>query len=262
VPFPAWARQGIGASLGLPLLAQEKLIGFIWVGRRSADLRESEARLLAAIADIAANAIHRATLHEQTRQDAADLALAYASTLEGWARALELRHQETEGHTRRVAEMTLTLARAMNIPEKELTDIWRGALLHDIGKMAIPDTVLLKRGPLDDSEWEIMRQHPRYAFQMLAEIQYLQPALNIPLYHHEKWDGSGYPSGLAGKEIPLEARVFAVIDVWDALTSDRVYRPAWTRSAAAQYIREQSGRQFDPAVVDAFFRYHEAGELS
>ena len=251
--YPDWATEGLHGVVGVPLVAHEKHIGYIWVGARGKIL-PPEVRLLSAIADIAANAIHRATLHEQTQKDAADLARAYQTTLEGWAFALELRDQDTEGHTRRVTERTVELARIMGVPSQALIDIRRGALLHDIGKMGIPDSVLLKPGTLNEREWEIMRRHPEYAHKMLKKIDYLSSALDIPYCHHEKWDGSGYPRGLKGEEIPLYARIFAIVDVWDALTTDRIYRPAWSVAAALQHIRQESGRHFDPQVVEAFQR--------
>jgi hypothetical protein len=241
----------IGA--GVPLIAQDNLIGFLWMGRKK-DADESEFRLLVAIADIAANAIHRSTLHEQTQKDAAEIKLAYNTTLEGWAHALEMRDQETEGHTRRVVQMTVDLACAMGIENTKLENIRRGALLHDIGKMGIPDSVLLKPGTLNDREWEIMRRHPEYAYQFLEPIDFLRPVLDIPFCHHEKWDGSGYPRGLKGEEIPLVARIFAIVDVWDALRSDRPYRKAWSGEKARSHIIEQTGKHFDPRVVQVFLK--------
>jgi putative nucleotidyltransferase with HDIG domain len=243
--------KGIDSSAGVPLIAQDQLIGFLWVGRKS-EIAESEVRLLTAIADIAANAIYRATLHERTQKDAQELVLAYDSTLEGWAHALELRDQETEGHTRRVMQMTVDLACKMGIGKAELENVRRGALLHDIGKMGIPDSVLLKPGTLNEREWEIMRRHPEYAYQFLEPIDFLRPVLDIPFCHHEKWDGSGYPRGLQGEQIPLVARIFAIVDVWDALRSDRPYRTAWANDRTRKYIIEQSGVHFDPQVVQAF----------
>jgi len=251
--YHEWARAGIRGSAGVPLIAQEKLIGFIWVGRKT-DITELEVRSLVAVADIAANAIYRATLHEQTQKDAANLALAYDTTLEGWARALELRDHETEGHTRRVVQMTLDLACAVGIRECEFENIRRGALLHDIGKMGIPDSILLKPGALDEREWKIMRQHSEYAYKLLEPIEYLHPVLDIPHYHHERWDGTGYPRGLKGEEIPLSARIFAIVDVWDALQSDRPYRAAWSKKKALTYIAAQSEKHFDPIIVDAFLK--------
>ncbi len=249
--YPEWARDGVRGAAGVPLSAQEKLIGFIWVGRKT-DILEADVRFLAAIANFIANAIHRATLYEQTVKDAAELELAYNTTLAGWANALELRDYETKGHSLRVVERTVELARLMGVNEADLENIRRGALLHDIGKMGIPDAILLKKGKLDEKEWEIMRRHPQYAFNLLNQIKYLRSAIVIPYCHHEKWDGTGYPRGLKGQEIPFEARIFAIVDVWDALISDRTYRPAWSTERAMEYIRKQSGKQFDPAVVQAF----------
>jgi PAS domain S-box-containing protein len=249
--YPDWARKGIRGCVGVQLIAQEKEIGYIWVGSGT-DFNEAEIRLLISIADITANAIHRATLHEQTVQDAADLALAYDSTLEGWARALELRDQETEGHARRVVQLTLDLAQEVGIQESCLENIRRGALLHDIGKMGIPDSILLKPGMLDEREWEIMRRHPEYAFNLLNQIDYLRPAIDIPYCHHERWDGTGYPRGLKGEEIPMAARVFAIVDAWDALSHDRPYRLAWPREAVVNHLKKLAGKQFDPQVVEKF----------
>jgi PAS domain S-box-containing protein len=251
--YPELAHEGLRGGIGSPLIAQDNLIGFLWMGRKS-DISEFDVRLLASVADIAANAIHRATLHEQTQKDAADLELAYDTTLEGWAHALELRDQETEGHTRRVVQMTVDLALAMGIHEGKLEHIRRGALLHDIGKMGIPDSILRKPGTLDEHEWGIMRQHPEYAYKLLEPINYLHPALNIPYCHHERWDGTGYPRRLKGEEIPLEARIFAIVDVWDALTSDRSYRKAWSKKKALTHIAGQSRKHFDPAIVEVFMK--------
>ncbi len=180
---------------------------------------------------------------------------SYDATLQGWARALDLRDRSTEQHTSRVADLAIDLARDMGIGEPDLTYMRRGALLHDIGKMGIPDSILLKPGPLDAGEWVIMRQHPKYAYDLLLPIAHLKPALDIPYAHHEKWDGSGYPRGLAGEQIPLHARIFAIADVWDALTSSRPYREAWPPERALAYVRDQSGSHFDPAVVAAFEKW-------
>ena len=178
--------------------------------------------------------------------------LAYDRTIEGWCKALELRDNVTEGHTQRVTELTLMIAKQMGISKEELVHVRRGALMHDIGKMAIPDSILKKPSSLDDDEWIEMRKHPIYAHEMLSRIAYLAPALEIPYCHHEKWDGSGYPRGIAGKEIPLAARIFAIADVWDALRSDRPYRKALPASSAMTYIEENKGSHFDPEVVEAF----------
>ena len=182
--------------------------------------------LLEAVATQVAIAIDNAVLFADLQRSNLELALAYDTTLEGWSSALDLRDKETEGHTRRVTEMSVDLARAMGVSDAELVHIRRGALLHDIGKMGIPDSVLLKPGPLTEEEWKIMRKHPVYANELLSPIAYLRPALDIPYCHHEKWDGTGYPRGLKGEQIPLAARIFAVVDVWDALRSDRPYRGA------------------------------------
>jgi PAS domain S-box-containing protein/putative nucleotidyltransferase with HDIG domain len=184
-----------------------------------------------------------------------DLAQAYDATIEGWSRALDLRDRETEGHSLRVTNMTLRLAKCMGIEQREHLNLRRGALLHDIGKMGIPDEILFKKGPLNDSEWVVMRKHPTYAYEMLQPIDYLHPALVIPKYHHEKWDGTGYPEKLSGEMIPLAARIFSIVDVWDALSSDRPYRAAWSTEAVLEYIRKNSGTYFDPKVVDVFIEH-------
>jgi HD-GYP domain-containing protein (c-di-GMP phosphodiesterase class II) len=181
-----------------------------------------------------------------------DLRDAYDLTLSGWGQALELRDRETEGHSQRAVELTLELSRRLGVSKRELEHIRRGTLLHDIGKMAIPDAILLKPGRLSAAEWRVIRQHPVQAIRMLERIPYLKPALAIPRSHHERWDGSGYPEGLNGEGIPFAARIFAVVDVWDALTSDRPYRKAWTKRKAMTYLRDQAGRLFDPRVVHVF----------
>jgi PAS domain S-box-containing protein len=181
-----------------------------------------------------------------------ELAQAYETTLEGWSHALDLRDKETEGHTQRVTEMTMRLARAFGLSEAELVPVRRGALLHDIGKMGIPDGILLKPGPLTDAEWEVMRKHPSYAHDLLTPIAYLHDALDILYCHHEKWDGTGYPRGLKGEQIPLAARLFAVVDVWDAMRSDRPYRAGWPEERVREHIRSLAGTHFDPEVVRVF----------
>ena len=186
--------------------------------------------------------------------EASNLALteAYDSTLEGWVRALDLRDQETEGHTKRVTALTVELAARMGIADEDLVHLRRGALLHDIGKIGVPDSVLRKPGPLDEDEWELMRQHPAWAHEMISSVGFLRPALDILYCHHERWDGRGYPRGLAGESIPMAARVFTVVDVWDALRSDRPYSEAWEDERVLAYLREQAGGHFDPTVVEAF----------
>jgi len=196
----------------------------------------------------------------------AELAQAYDTTLEGWSRALDLRDKETEGHSERVTELTLRLARLVGMSDSDLIHVRRGALLHDIGKMGVPDRILLTPNALTDEEMVVMRRHPVYARDLLDPIDYLRPALDIPYCHHERWDATGYPRGLRGEEIPLAARIFAVADVWDALRSDRPYRRAWSEERALQYIADQAGRAFDPQVVEAFLRmdgvgYERRGEV-
>lgn len=195
---------------------------------------------------------------EKELQDAHhNLQEAYERTIEGWVRALDLRDRETEGHTQRVSELTLKVARILGFSEDELVHIRRGALLHDMGKMAIPDEILQKPGPLNEAEWERMRHHPIYAYEMLSPISYLHPALEIPFFHHERWDGSGYPRGLKGEEIPLPARLFAIIDVWDALCSDRPYRKKLPRNEVITYLRENAGVLFDPKLTRVFLSFIE-----
>jgi len=181
-----------------------------------------------------------------------DLQSAYDTTIEGWSRALDLRDKETEGHTQRVTELTVKLARRARMSEAELLHVKRGALLHDIGKMGIPDHILLKPDKLTDDEWLLMRKHPTYAYELLRPIEYLHDALDIPFCHHEKWDGTGYPRGLKGEQIPLAARLFAVVDVWDAIRSDRPYRKGWGEERALEYIRSVSGTHLDPHAVELF----------
>ncbi|CAG0992054.1 partial 3'3'-cGAMP-specific phosphodiesterase 2, partial [Anaerolineae bacterium] len=239
----------------VPIRAAQEIIGIFSVSvPLPREMTQEEIHLLTTLAEIAGNAIHRTHLHEQTERDTVELAVAYDATIEGWSRALDLRDKETEGHTRRVTEMTLRLARALGINEEELVHIRRGGLLHDIGKMAIPDAILLKPGPHDATEWAVMRKHPVYANDLLSPIPYLRPALDIPYHHHEKWDGTGYPHGLKGEEISLAVRIFAIVDVWDALTSDRPYRPAWHKHRVREYIRGQAGKHFDPLIVTKFLQ--------
>lgn len=207
---------------------------------------------LDALAGQASIAIDNAELYQDLQRSHEELRAAYDETIEGWARALDLRDRETHGHTQRVARVTVRLAREMGVPEDELAHVRRGALLHDIGKMGIPDSILLKPGPLDGEEWTTMEKHPELAYRLLSPVEFLRPALDIPQYHHERWDGSGYPGGLEGDGIPLTARIFAVVDVWDALLSDRPYRDAWDEEAVYEHLREEAGSHFDPEVVEAF----------
>ena len=202
----------------------------------------------------AAIAVENSMLFQDLQRSNFELAMAYDATIEGWSRALDLRDRETEGHTQRVTDMTLRLARKMGLSEDRLVLIRRGALLHDIGKMGIPDHILHKPEELTEEEQRIMRQHPQLAYDMLEPIAYLRDALDIPYCHHEKWDGTGYPRGLSGTQIPLEARLFTIVDVWDAITTDRPYRKGWPKKKSLDYIRSESGKYFDPKLVEVFLR--------
>jgi len=215
--------------------------------------------MLGLAANVAAVAIENARLMADLLRMNSELLQAYDSTLEGWSRALDLRDKETEGHSRRVTDMTVRLARAAGMSEEQVAYARWGALLHDIGKMGVPDAVLLKPGQLTNEEWQLMRMHPTHAYNLLEPIRFLHPALDIPYCHHEKWDGSGYPRGLRGEEIPLVARLFAVVDIWDALRSDRPYRAAWTVERTRVYIQSLAGSHLDPAAVEIFFRVLDAG---
>lgn len=239
----------------MPFMAKGQIKGVVEIfNRRPLQPDVEWMGFLEALADQAAIAIDNIQLFHSLRRSNSELIIAYDTTIEGWSRALDLRDKETEGHTLRVTDLTLKLARAAGMSQEELVHVRRGALLHDIGKMGVPDAILLKPGKLTDEEWIIMRQHPQLAFDMLSFIPYLRPALDIPYCHHERWDGSGYPRGLRGRQIPLAARLFSVVDVWDALRSDRPYRPGWQEEDVLRYIRENSGMLFDPQVVEHFFQ--------
>lgn len=258
---PLLAGEAFIAYYGVPLIAKGQVKGVLELFHRAPLAGDRQwLDFLDALAGQAAIAIDNAALFDELQHSNAELALAYDSTIEGWARALDLRDKETEGHSRRVTELTMQVARALGVSEAELVHVRRGALLHDIGKVGIPDAILLKPGPLSEEEWATMRRHPVYAYELLAPIAYLRPALDIPYCHHEKWDGTGYPRGLKGEQIPLAARIFAVVDVWDALTSDRPYRPAWPQEQAREQIRALSGTHFDPQVVEAFLEIDDAAE--
>jgi putative nucleotidyltransferase with HDIG domain len=181
-----------------------------------------------------------------------ELSLTYEATVEAFARALEMRDREPVGHTHQVTEITVRLARVVGVDEEAMPHLRRGALLHDIGKLGVPESIVQKSGSLTDQEWNVMRLHPQIAYDLLSPIVYLHSALEIPYCHHERWDGSGYPQGLKGDQIPLAARIFAVVDVWDALISDRPFRKAWSEYQASRYLKEHSGSYFDPQIVDVF----------
>ena len=250
---PSLALEGFVSYYAAPLVAQGKVQGVLEIFHRCALTPDQEwLGFLEALAGQAAIAIDNTTLFADLQRTNDELSQAYDTTIEGWSHALDLRDKETEGHTQRVTELTLELARSFGLSDAELVHVRRGALLHDIGKMGVPDRILLKEGKLTDEEWEMMRKHPGFAHDMLQPIHYLRPALDIPYCHHEKWDGSGYPRGLKGEEIPLTARIFAVVDVWDALTSDRPYRAAWSPEKTLAHIQEGAGSHFDPQVVQAF----------
>jgi len=241
--------------IGIPLIAKGQIKGVLEIFHREPlVLGREQVEFLEAMAGQAAIAMENIELFNHLQSLITSLNIAYDSTLEGWATAVELRDQAKGGHTHRVAELTCRLTRIMGIKENDQVQVYRGALLHDVGKMDVPDSVLVKPGPLTEDEWGVMRKHPQYAYDLLSKISYLREALDIPYCHHEKWDGTGYPRGLKGDQIPLSARVFAVVDVWDTLTSDRPYRKAWTREEARNYIQEQAGKQFDPEVVEIFMK--------
>ena len=254
-------RQGIFSLEGflsyhaVPLIAKGRVLGALEVYHRSPLQADEEwYDFLRTLGSQAAVAMDSAALVENLRRTNLQLDQAYNTTLEGWVRALDMRDACTREHTQRVVERSLKLARAVGIPENELEHFRRGALLHDIGKLGVPDAILNKTSPLTEEDWAVMRQHPVYAREMLEPIEFLRPALPIPTAHHEKWDGTGYPDGLSGTEIPLEARIFAVIDVWDALSSPRPYREAWPAEQVQAFIREQAGIHFDPHIVAVWER--------
>lgn len=248
-------RPTASTTFTIAYRARHKDGHYIWL--------ETSARIIADEAAAAVMEIQAASRDITERKHAEEalqiahqnLREAYERTIEGWVHALDLRDREIEGHTQRVTELTVRAARALGFSEEELVHIRRGALLHDMGKMAIRDEILQKPGPLSDEEWEEMRKHPIYTYEMLSPISYLQPALDIPYCHHERWDGSGYPRGLKGEEIPLAARLFAIVDVWDALSSDRPYRKSSPREEVIAYLKKEAGRLFDPNLVELFLSF-------
>lgn len=255
------AGEGFAAYYGMALVAKGQVKGVLEVYHRFSFSPDMEwMNFFETLAGQAAIAIDNAELFEGLQRSNQELMLAYDRTLEGWVRALDLRDRETQDHTKRVTELTMTLARSMGIDENSMIHLRRGALLHDIGKIGIPDAILHKPGPLTDEEWVLMRKHPEYAHNLLVPIDYLHQALLIPYCHHERWDGTGYPQGLKGEQIPLSARIFAVVDVWDALRSDRPYRRAWEKDRVKEYIKSLSGTHFDPNVIENFLRLVDSGE--
>lgn len=232
--------------LGVPMRILDRVMGVLEaLNKKQGTFSDEDVKILTAIASQAGVAIENAQLVQALQE-------SYESTLEGWAAALDLRDKETEGHSQRVATLTIKLAQALGLSQEALVYLRQGALLHDIGKMGVPDRVLHKNGPLTEREKAIMQQHPVHAYNMLQPITYLRPAIDIPYCHHEKWDGQGYPRGLKAEEIPLGARIFTIVDVWDALRSNRPYRRAWSEKKTIAYIQDQAGKSFDPQIVERF----------
>jgi len=247
--------EGFVSYYAVPLIAKGEVKGVLEIFNRKLLHPDREwLQFFETLGGQTAIAVENSMLFQDLQRSNFELALAYEATIEGWSRALDLRDRETEGHTQRVTELTLRLARRMGLSDDHLVLIKRGALLHDIGKMGIPDTILHKPEELTEEEQAIMRRHPQFAYNMLEPIAYLRDALDIPYCHHEKWDGTGYPRGLSGTQIPLNARLFAIVDVWDAITTDRPYRRGWDKEKALNHIREQSGKSFDPEIVKIFLQ--------
>jgi HD-GYP domain-containing protein (c-di-GMP phosphodiesterase class II) len=252
---PSFGQEGFVSYYGIPLIAKGRVQGVLEIFKRSLiNPNPDWLRFLEMLGGQAAIAIDNASLFSNLQRSNTEITSAYDATIEGWSRALDMRDHETEGHTQRVVRLTIRLAEQIQIPGTNLIHLRRGAALHDIGKMGIPDRILHKPGPLTEEEWNIMRQHPNYAYELLSPIDYLRPAIDIPFYHHERWNGSGYPSGLTEEEIPLPARLFAVVDVFDALVSDRPYRSAWSKQAALDYIQEGAESLFDPIIATEFLK--------
>ena len=245
--------EGFISYFGTPLVSKGQILGVLeCFHRQKKDYNQEWLDYFEILAGQAAIAVDHVKTFNDLGHTKLELLLAYENTIEGWARTLELRDIETKGHSLRVTDLTVRAATQIGYGEADLVQIQRGALLHDIGKLSIPDAILFKPGKLTEEEWQIMRQHPKVAYDILSKIEFLKPALDIPYCHHEKWDGSGYPRGLKGDAIPEPARIFAVIDVWDALRSDRPYRPRWSEDKVMEHIREQSGSHFDPNAVATF----------
>ncbi|KAF0106289.1 MAG: putative PAS/PAC sensor protein [Chloroflexi bacterium] len=258
----SWTREGFVSYTGVSLVVNSHIIGVCEVFHRSMMRQDTDwLRTLETLAGQAALVIDHLQNFEDLQRANIDLLAAYNATIVGWSSAMDLRDKETENHTTRVTELTVRMAELLGLDEDQILHLRRGALLHDIGKLGVPDEILLKTGKLTDEEWTTMRRHPQMAYDMLSSIEYLHPALDIPYCHHEKWDGSGYPRGLKGEQIPFGARLFMIADVYDALISDRPYRTAWTLDKTQKYIRQQSGKHFDPRAVDAFISLVQSGEI-
>lgn len=244
--------RSLGATQTVTFRARHKNGHYVWLESTARAIPDPKSGRIVEVQTASRDITERKKTEQALQEAHKNLQEAYEKTIEGWVRALDLRDRETEGHTQRVTELTLKVAARLGLSDEALAHMRRGALLHDMGKMAIPDEILQKPGPLDEAEWEKMRRHPAIAFEMLSPIAYLHPALEIPFCHHERWDGSGYPRGLKGEEIPLSARLFAIVDVWDALRSDRPYRKKLSRREVIQYLRDKAGILFDPALVELF----------
>ncbi|NOX44558.1 MAG: GAF domain-containing protein [Caldiserica bacterium] len=265
IPSPlieAARGEGFRALHIAPMISKQRLLGVLEVFHREPPRPPEEwTDFMEALASQAAIAVENANLLSELQRTNFELRIAYEATLRSWGQLLELRDRETKGHTERVVELTVKLARELGVRGEELMYMRWGALLHDIGKLGIPDSIMLKPGALTGEEWEVMRKHPVYAYEVLSEIEFLRPALHIPYCHHERWDGTGYPRGLRGEEIPLAARIFAVVDAWDAMRSGRPYRGPLSREAAIGELERGAGTQFDPRVVKAFLALVDRGEV-
>jgi PAS domain S-box-containing protein len=248
-------KEGFISFIGVPLISKGNIKGVIDIfNRQPIHIDSSWMEYLEILGEQAAIAIENAQSFEEIQASNQELIAAYNATIAGWSRALDLRDKETEGHSQRVTKLTLQLAEAVGLPQEQMIQIRRGTLLHDIGKIGVPDSILHKPGPLNEEEWKVMRSHPQVAYDLLSDIDYLRGAISIPYCHHEKWDGSGYPRGLKGEEIPIEARIFSVADAWDALTNDRPYRSAWSKEKVIEYLQNQAGIAYDPQIVKIFLK--------
>jgi len=255
-------QRGYRAYWAVPMLTKGQLQGVIELYAERAFVPDAQwFEFLETFADQGAIAVESALLFRSLERSNAELQLAYDKTIAGWAYALDLKDEETAGHSQRVTQLAVRLAQRFGVDQRELIHIQRGALLHDIGKMGVPDSILLKRGALTEVERRLIEQHTEYARDLLAPIDFLRPAIDIPYSHHERWDGGGYPQGLVGEEIPLAARIFAIVDVYDALTSERPYRHAWSREDTLEHIQNESGKHFDPQLVEVFMAMIRDGDV-